>query len=194
MQQDDACGAGEADSHAARRDVDWDAIKQAVIHGDWSLRRIAKKHGVGETTIINRMRKRGWVRLVGTKPLPSGTRAGAPGVPREKRAKRKRFNRRKMLQRLFQVLDAKLREIEERMAISDTETASPQSAADAERDARALTALARLYAKLVELDDAAKQGGQGSKDESAKETSQDADRLRQDLALRLERLDQRGDA
>ncbi len=201
MEQDDPRGEGEAEppAHEAAHDtgreaVDWDAIKHAVIHGDWSIRRIAEERGVGETTIRSRMLREGWVRLVGTKPLPSGLRAGAPGVPRKKRAKPKRLRRRQMVQRLLQVLDAKLREIEERMAITDTETASPQSAADAERDARSLNALARLYAKLVELDDAARQGGQGRKQESAKETSQDADRLRQDLALRLERLDRPGDA
>ena len=42
-----------------------------------------------------------------------------------------------MVQRLLQVLDAKLREIEERMATTAVPmTASPQSAADAERDVR----------------------------------------------------------
>jgi len=107
MEQDDPQPEGEADALAARRDgVDWEAIKHAVIDGDWSLRRIAETHGVGETTIRSRMQKEGWVRLLGTKPLPSGRRAGAAGVPREKRAKPKLFRRRQMVQRLFQVLDA----------------------------------------------------------------------------------------
>ena len=119
MEQDDPQPEGEADAHAAHRDgVDWEAIKHAVIDGDWSLQRIAEAHGVGETTIRTRMQKERWVRLVGTKPLPSGRRAGALGVPKEKRAKPKRFRRRQMVQRLFQVLDAKLTEIEERMAAS----------------------------------------------------------------------------
>ena len=194
MEQDDPQPEGEADAHAAHRDgVDWEAIKHAVVDGDWSLQRIAEAHGVGETTIRTRMHKEGWVRLVGTKPLPSGRRAGAPGVPREKRAKPKMFRRRQMVQRLFQVLDAKLTEIEKRMAAGQSGEATA-SAADAERDARSLSALARLYAKLVELDEAAKQGGQGGTQESAKETSEDADRLRQDLALRLKRVDRPGDA
>ena len=195
MEQDDPQPEGGADARAAHRDgTDWGAIKHAVIDGDWSLRRIAEAYGVGETTIRCRMQKEGWVRLVGTKPLPSGRRAGAtPGVPKEKRAKPKKFRRRQMVQRLFQVLDAKLTEIEERMAAGQSGEATA-TAADAERDARSLAALARLYAKLVELDEAAKQGGRGSKEESAKETSEDADRLRQDLALRLERLDRPGDA
>ena len=195
MEQDDPQPEGEADALAARRDgVDWEAIKHAVIDGDWSLRRIAEAHGVGETTIRTRMQKERWVRLAGTKPLPSGRRAGAtPGVPKEKRAKPKMFRRRQMVQRLFQVLDAKLTEIEKRMAAMQSGEATA-SAADAERDARSLGALARVYAKLVELDEAAKQGGHGSTQESAKERSEDADRLRQDLALRLKRLDQPGNA
>ena len=66
-----------------------------------------------------------------------------------------------MIDRLLKVLDRKLTEIETRMEEAHTEGA-PHSAAELERDARSLTALARIYAKLVELDDEAKSGGQGS--------------------------------
>jgi hypothetical protein len=56
---------------------------------------------------------------------------------------------------------------------------------------RSLSALARIYAKLVELDDQAK--GQGSATDAATR-SDDADQLRRDLALRLERLNRERDA
>jgi hypothetical protein len=67
-----------------------------------------------------------------------------------------------------------------------------QSAADAERDARTLSGLARLYAKLVELDDSASGKGEPDKDQSVTkpEATDGADRLRRDLALRLQRLNQ----
>jgi hypothetical protein len=69
-----------------------------------------------------------------------------------------------------------------------------QSAADAERDARALIGFTRLYAKLIELDDAARAGGQGKTEGSKPEATDDADRLRRELALRLKRLNQARDA
>ncbi len=196
MEQDDPQPEGEASHEAKRGGVDWEAIKCAVIHSDWSLGRIAEEHGAGETTIRSRMQRDGWVRLVGTKPVKPGRRVRTPGAAREKRATPKKLRKRKMIERLFQVLDAKMRELEERMAARDQDLSVPQSAADAERDARSLNALARLYAKLVELDEAAKQSGAGEGRETrgAKGRDEDADRLRQDLALRLKRLDRTGHA
>jgi hypothetical protein len=173
--------------------VDWDKIKHAYIHGDWSLDRIADAYGSSASTITARAKKHGWVRLVGTKPLPCGRRARLPGAPRPKRANVDQLRRRTIIRRLLEVLDGKLTELETRMEEAQA-TGAPHSAADGERDARSLTALARLYAKLVELDDAAKQAtGQGSETETRR-TGDDADRLRRDLALRLQRLYQAGDA
>jgi hypothetical protein len=95
-----------------------------------------------------------------------------------------------MVRRLLEALDKKLTLLETRMAPDGGIDASGQSAADAERDARTLSGYARLYAKLVELDDAARAGGKGKTDRSKPEATDDADRLRRDLALRLQRLNQ----
>jgi len=59
-----------------------------------------------------------------------------------------------------------------------------------------LSGLARLYAKLVELDDAARGDTKGKPERSVTkpEATDDADRLRHDLALRLQRLNQARDA
>jgi len=186
MQQDDPRGEGG---------IDWDAIKHAYINSGWSLARIAAKHGSSADTIRARVRKYGWIRIVPMTPLRGGHPPRLAGVPKVTRATRNEVRRRQIAERLFTVVEAKLREIEERMAIRDSDSA-PQSAADRERDARSLTALARVYAKLVDLDDAAKAKGdaEAAKQASVKETGQDADRLRQDLALRLKRFDQRGGA
>lgn len=197
MEQDDARGVGEAGPHAAApgragSDVDWGAIKDAFLYSGWSIKRICAKHGSTYGTIRHRAETDGWVRVVPMKSLRPGRPPRLPGMPKKKHATKAQRRRREMVERLFKVLDAKLREIEERMAISDSEAAPPQSAADRERDTRGLTALARLLAKVIELDDAAreKEAGTADKTTSAKETGQDADRLRQDLALRLKRLDQ----
>jgi hypothetical protein len=198
MEQDDPLDTeGVAGPLAADRDgIDWDAIKRAVIHGDKSLARIAEEFGSSESTIRRRAKVGDWVRLVGTKKLPGGRRLKAPGSPRPTRGRASQVRRRKMVQRLFEVLDQKMRLLEERMANAQSVDSAPQSAADAERDTRSLNALARLYAKLVELDDAARKGGagEGREPSDAMRSSDDADRLRRDLALRLQRLNQAGGA
>ena len=99
-----------------------------------------------------------------------------------------------MVKRLLRVLDKRLMLLETRMAPDAEAGEAMQSAADAERDARTLSGLARLYVKLIELDDAARAGGKGKTEGSKPEAADDADRLRRDLALRLQRLNQAGHA
>jgi hypothetical protein len=171
----------------AREAVDWEAIKHAYIYGDMSLRRISDTFGSSERTISDRAKKGGWVRLVGTKRLPCGRRARLPGAPRTPRQTADQVRRHGLALRLFKVIDAKLQEIETRMQQADAD-AAPRSAADTERDVRGVNTLMSLYAKLVELD---KQSG--SETEGAAR-SENADQLRRDLALRLERLNRQGDA
>ena len=72
-----------------------------------------------------------------------------------------------------------------------------RSAADVERDARTLSAFARVYAKLVELDGTRKPATEKRETESKPSqarSSEDAEQLRRDLARRLELLDHSGDA
>jgi hypothetical protein len=164
-----------------RTGADWEGIKQAYIHGDWSLRRIGDFHGASEHQIRAEAKRNKWVGLVGTKPLRRAAR-----VPE---AKPDEHRRRDMVRRLLDALDRRLLQLEARMAPDAAAAAGgeTQSAADAERDARTLSGLARLYAKLVELDTDAQVAGQGR---VKPETTDDADRFRRDLALRLQRLDQ----
>jgi hypothetical protein len=115
--------------------IDWDAIKHAVLYSGRSYRRISDDLGSCEKTIANKARKEGWVRIVPLEPLPCGRHARPAGAPRAKRPTADQIRRRQMVQRLFKVLDAKLREIEERMTVRDRDTARPRSAADAERRA-----------------------------------------------------------
>ena len=46
-----------------QRRVDWNAIRSEYIAGDIGQRKLAKKHGVSENTLINRARKEGWAKL-----------------------------------------------------------------------------------------------------------------------------------
>jgi hypothetical protein len=146
---------------------------------------------MSRTALVVRAKKEGWVRLIGTKPLKTGPKPRPPGEPKPKPAAQLR---RDMVRRLLTALDKRLTLMEMRMAPDAELGEAMQSAADAERDARTLSGLARLYAKLVELDDAARAGGKGQTDNAKPEATDDADRLRRDLALRLQRLNQAGDA
>ena len=146
---------------------------------------------MSRTALVVRAKKEGWVRLVGTKPLKTGPKPRPPSEPKPKPAAQLR---RDMVRRLLEALDKRLTLLETRMAQDAELGEAMQSAADAERDARALSGLARLYAKLVELDDAARAGGKGTTDNAKPEATDDADRLRHELALRLQRLNQARDA
>jgi len=163
-----------------RTGADWGGIKQAYIHGDWSLRRIGDLHGASEYQIRAEAKRNKWVRLVGTKPLRR--------TARRTDKKPDGLRRRDMVRRLLDALDKRLLQLEARMAPDAEAGGQTQSAADAERDARTLSGLARLYAKLVELDAGAQLAGErgGVKPE----TTDDADLFRRDLALRLQRLNQ----
>lgn len=175
-----------------RDPIDWEAIEHDFIHGDWSIRRIAEKHGVSSTTVGKRAKTEGWVRLVGTRRLRTGPRPRRPGVPMPKPRSLAARRRAQMLRRLFGVLDARLTEIENRLAQADP---AETSAAEVEREMRSVNALARIYAKLVELDDADRESETKKGSETPAATrSDDADQLRRDLALRLERLNQAAEA
>lgn len=99
-----------------------------------------------------------------------------------------------MIARLFAVLDAKLKEIEERMAHTACEGTSPASAADTERDVRAFGQLMRIYAKLAALDDAEREKKGDKQDNADLRTIEDADSLRREIARRIERLSGAGEA
>ena len=171
---------------------DWEGIKQAYVHGDWSLQRIAEAFGTSEYMIRTRAKRDGWTRRVGTKPLPRGQKPRPPGTPKAKRPTAEEQRRRNLVCRLLDALDQGLMQLEARMAPDAGTDGQPPSAADAERDGRTLAGLARLYAKLVELDAGAEGGGRAEQNAGALklEATDDADRLRRDLALRLQRLNQ----
>lgn len=179
-----AVGEG-AGAPAVRNDrvnatVDWEAVRQDFLYGGMSQRWIAWKHGISRATFHRHRSAGGWERV---EPLARRTsrqanpRDGVPPTPTEQR-------RGRILKRLYKLLDAKMSEIETRMAEND---GRPQSAAEAERDARNLNSLARLYAKLVEMDEAKAARG-GERERKKTKDGADADRLRRDLTGRLARL------
>ncbi|MDJ0514452.1 MAG: hypothetical protein QNJ62_13505 [Methyloceanibacter sp.] len=166
--------------------IDWEAVRYDYLHSGMSEARIAWKHGTSKETLRRRKHAGGWQRVaplvrLPTRRLPPGK--GLPPTPTEKR-------RGRIVTRLYNLLDAKMSEIETRMAGSD---GRPQSAAEAEREARSLNTLARLYEKLVEMDEAKGARGEGGNAKTQIQDGANADRLRRDLAGRLARLGPRDD-
>lgn len=106
-----------------------------------------------------------------------GASTGSSGVSR----------RAGIISRLYAALDHKMREIEHRIERASQAGGEGLSAADSERDARTLTALARLFEKLSDLDtSSAAQAVPKGEAPAGKEI--DADRFRLKIADRLERM------
>ncbi len=150
---------------------DWAVIAHDYASGALTVAEICTLHGVSASMLYRRAAQEGW--QMRHKPA-SATRGREDG------------NR--MAARLLFALDQKMTEFENRMAQGGVATA-----ADSERDARTLNTLVRLFEKLKGF------GGKGETDAktaaapahtstSAGEHAHDADRLRNDLAQRLEKL------
>ena len=185
-------GAAEAD-RAAGEESFWAGAKYDFMHSGMSIRRIAEKHVVTEGTLRHRIKAWGWVRVIPTQQVKPGPKLKRPEPCYGTGPNAEALHRKRIVARLFRVLDHKMRLLEERMANEVREGAAPQSAADTERDVRSFGSLMQIYAKLAALDDAARGAEQGSAAEGTR-TSDDADQLRRDLALRLERLNRERDA
>ncbi|MBM3543999.1 MAG: hypothetical protein FJX44_05785 [Alphaproteobacteria bacterium] len=163
--------------------IDWAGIEHAYLHSGWSVQRIADAYGPSDTTIRKRAKARGWVRLVATVPLRGGRPPRPPGLPEAKKPSVKIRRQRSYVKRLYRLLDSQLSALEACMA----DTSKTSSALEIERAARGTNTIAGCYHKIVELEEAARKAGKAS-ETSAVRSEEDADRLRRDLAERLERL------
>lgn len=169
---------------------DWAAIEHAYAHDPRKLTEIASDFGVNRQSIQARAKRERWQRAEKGPAAPAFDAHDAgiePGdLARAEEASGARRTR--MVARLFKALEEKMTQLEMRIARS---SAAEESAADSEREARALSALAGLYAKLVELDEGECAKGTAKRHSEA---AGDADQFREDLARRLERLNRPRDA
>ena len=166
-----------------RAPPDWERVKQEFMFCTDTLDVIAERNGIGRGALTRHANAANWQRQVTTVQRPRRTKAERAEAAAESTAAR-----------LYLAIDRKIQEIEMRMQQAEDEG---RSAVDVERDARTLSAFARVYAKLVEFDGAKKPATEKRETESKPSparSSEDADQLRRDLARRLERLDRGGDA
>lgn len=140
--------------------TDWEAVRQAYVNHGTPVRDICQAHGIFSQTLYRRAGKEGWPRR---------------REPREDAEARKTW---KLLSRLRRLAKGQIDQIEARRAAKPDVSTS----ADAERDARALTALAKLIEHIAAIE-AKHQVGRHGGAQDGTDREQQADRARRRAAL-----------
>ncbi len=181
----------------------WDDIRHAFEHSYETVDVISRRFSVTVNQIKYRARARGWTsRPSGREALTIASFKRRLGLKRpsyaepltapEQKSKcvaglsaskaGTLTHRRAIIVRFYDVIDAKLADIERRIASDRSLDASA-----AEREAREIATLIKNFEKLTELSDA--HDARSAKRSSATDTgADDSERLRQDLIQRLERI------
>jgi hypothetical protein len=148
----------------------WEAIARDYAANALTITDICALHSVSRSAVHRRALKEGWINRA--------VMADGPA--------RRRTRQRDLGQRLLDMLDRKMTQIENRAA--PTGGAAP-TAADAERDARTLNTLVRLFDKLTTLRQKTEAASKQATPAGPAERGDDgADGLRNALAQRLEKL------
>jgi len=156
---------------------DWDAIRLSYETTTRSIRSIAAEHGVAASTLRRRRKQESW------RPRPDCKHTERPAA-----APRGKGRPQSLVSRLYAILDHTLELMEQRMTSGE-----PPTAAERERESRALSTLARAVGQISELNPdpispkPAARPGAGSDSDERRET----DRLRLELARRLVKLRER---
>ena len=198
---------------------DWAEIRRLYVETDEPLAQIASRLGTTTRKIHARRLAESWPARSARRPARRSAKKNAkrqPGRPtRQKRPRRRRKRGPLLIHRLYDAMLRKIEQMEERMS-----SGKPPSPADNERDTRALANLFRHYEKVKEIDaELARPGtadaaslpvaGAGGEPAGAAEpksglapiasaasgdalaVAADTERLRRELAQRIERLRQR---
>lgn len=164
----------EATKASLEREPDWTAIRRLYEESEATVAEIAAAHGVTTWAIRKRRTAEGW---------PARSPTGGKRVARSA-ASDGATGRHELIRRLLKVVDRNLKQMEMRMKSEE-----PGTAADRERETRAIGALTRTIGKLTELEventrasAATSRSGYGSANDD------EADRLRLEIAERILRL------
>jgi hypothetical protein len=147
---------------------DWRAIRHAYETTSEPRHLICHRFDVSSWQLSDRAAAEGWQLR---RPEAKGTIA----------------RRKRMVTRLLETLELRLSSLEERMAEKGT-----QPSTDAERDARELTAIVRNFEKVALADDKLARRAKRKPAAEHADRSAGIDRLREEIAQRLERLAGRG--
>ena len=159
----------------------WDEVRCAYLETSETVRNIATRYGISSWDLSRRARAQGWPRRAPPRSVPAKKPFAATTIQ----------VRRRLVRRLFRILESKLELMEQRMQtqLEDPEKADMVPAAERERDARAVATLVRSLDKVTEIAadlDHTAGGKPGSA--SADELFAEADRFRRELAERLSKF------
>jgi hypothetical protein len=169
---------------------DWSEIRRLYLEGELPVAAIAKRHGVSVRRIYQRGSREGWPgRNRDGPPLASDVRPLARSVPAADAAARSLNARRALVRRLYKAIDTKLQQMERRMAhdMATDERSSDATAADHERDTRAIGALIANHSRVTEIE-ADLERLPGTAKPADRQLADEAERFRREVAERLARL------
>lgn len=167
----------------------WADVRRAYEQSAASITEIGKSAGLTRQRIAARAKKEGWVRAVAStasappdedvsqQPRTATTRASLPT----------RGAQRALIGRLYRAISLKLEHMEKKMA-----SGKARSAQDEERESRALATLINNFEKVTEA--VAELGKDRDTQRTTRRASADAERMRREIAERLERLGSSGQA
>ena len=176
----------------------WADVRALYESGEGTVRGIAARFGISETRILTKAQREDWLRRDGRISNPVGTSGPAAPVPPGHPT---RAVRQALIRRLYKAIDMKLKHWEDRMGGGEM-----LSAADSERMAKEVTTMISGFEKVAETEGAIEKRdahaaaattvtagrGRGKRAQSdgdgGDELGRDAERMRQAIAARLERL------
>lgn len=192
---------------------DWSEIRRLYVGGKLSIAGIAERYGVSVQRIARRAQRDHWPprsarrrsdasskarKKSAARPAapPASTTEPSP-KPRAKRtalATRSLKARRALVRRLYTAIDTKLQQMERRMAhdMATEEGSTDSTAADHERDTRAIGALIANLSRVTEIEaDLERIPGTAAvatNEQAELQLADEAERFRRDVAERLARL------
>lgn len=162
-------------------------IRRAYVESAEPVKSIAERHGVTSRALYELRRRERWPLRSQQRTVPSqgparGRRPAANGVADAAAARKA-----KLIQRLYRAIESKLSQLETSMSSADH-----PSAADSERETRAIGALIANIEKVAELENDLTRAATGQHNAGdGLYGGDEADRRRRALAERLARVQQR---
>jgi hypothetical protein len=159
----------------------WAEVRRAYIETSESVRSITARYGISRWSLHDRIKAEGWPQRRAHRGAPAKRSFAATTIE----------VRRRLIRRLFRILESKLELMEQRMQtqLEDPEKANLVPAGERERDARAVATLVRSLDKVTEIAaDLDNTSGGKPNSVDADELFAEADRFRRELAERLSKF------
>lgn len=160
-------------------DETWAAVRRAYDDPNATLSEIAARFALSRQRIVARAKKDGWPQRQPARKS-GGTESGKVSTRRQSSLPT-RGAQRALIGRLYRAISTKLEHMEMRMASGEV-----RSAQDEERESRALATLINNFEKVTEA--VAELDQDKNRGAAAGSVGADAERMRREIAERLERL------